>query len=65
MNKLTPEQLTALLNAAIKFGLDAALALAKLFKGGSTIDEAIAALEEAKTKTLQDYKDEDAAAAKP
>ncbi len=59
MNKLTPEQLTALLNAAIKFGIDAALALVNMFKSGATIDDAIAALELAKTKTIQQYKDDD------
>lgn len=62
MNKLTPEQLTALLNFGIKFGIDAAIAFAKMFKGGATIDDAIAALESAKTKTAADYKAEDAAA---
>lgn len=62
MNKLTPDQLTLLLRAAVELSIDAALALAKLFKGGATIDEAIAALAEAKTKTAQQFKDEDAAA---
>lgn len=62
---LTPEIAVALLNAAVNLGIDAALALAKMFKSDATIDDAIAALEEAKTKTAQDYKDEAKAAATP
>lgn len=49
--------LIALIQFAIKFGLDSALAIAKANKDAS-IDEAIAALEVAKTKTAQDYLDE-------
>ena len=47
---------------AIKFGLDAAIALAKAIAGGATIDTVIAALEIAKTKTAQQYLDEARAA---
>jgi hypothetical protein len=47
----------ALIQAAIKYGPDTAIALAKLFKTGVSIDDAIAALELAKTKTAQDYLD--------
>jgi len=62
--KMTPELLTAILNFGVKFGIDAALAIAKGIKGGATIDNAIASLEEAKTKTAQQFKDEDAALSK-
>lgn len=47
---------------AIKFGLDAAIALAKAIQGGGNIDTVIAALEVAKTKTAQQYLDEERAA---
>ena len=52
----------ALIQVAIKYGPDAAIAIAKLFKTGATIDDAIAALEVAKTKTAQDYLNEAKAA---
>lgn len=58
---LTPEIAVALINAAVNLGIDAALALAKMFKG-ATIDDAINALQEAKTKTAQDYLNEAKAA---
>lgn len=49
---------------AIKYGIDAALAVANVIKsGGATIDEAILVLEKAKAKTAQDYLDEAKAAA--
>lgn len=47
---------------AIKFGLDSAIALAKAIQSGATIDTLIAALELAKTKTAQQYLDEERAA---
>jgi len=52
----------ALAQILIKYGPDAALAIANLFKSGTTIDQAIAALELAKTKTAQQYLDEAKAA---
>ena len=52
----------ALVQFGIRFGIDAAIALTKAFKSGATVDDVIAALEVAKTKTAQDYKDEDKAA---
>lgn len=52
---MTPEERNSLIQFAIKFGLDAALAIIPMFKGGATIDDAIAALEVAKTKTAADY----------
>lgn len=55
---LTQEAVILLISAAIKYGPDAAIALARLFKTGATLDDAIAALELAKTKTAQDYLDE-------
>jgi len=60
---LTPELILALVQFGTKFGLDAALAIAQLFKGGKTIDDAIAALELAKTKTYEQYIAEAKAAA--
>lgn len=50
--------LIAILQFAVKFGIDAALAIARGVKGGATIDDAIAALEQAKTKTWDQYKAE-------
>lgn len=47
-----------LIEFAIKFGIDAAISLAGALKSGATIDDAIAALELAKTKTAQQYLDE-------
>ena len=55
---MTPETLAAWLQFAVKFGIDAAIAIAPMFKGGATIDDAIAALQTAKTKTAQDYLNE-------
>lgn len=54
---MSEQFLIALIQFAIKFGLDAALAIARASKDAS-IDEAIAALEVAKNKTAQDYLDE-------
>ena len=47
-----------LIQWGIKFGIDSAIAIANGIKGGKTIDDAIAALEVAKTKTAQDYLNE-------
>ena len=55
----------ALSEFAIKFGLDAAIAWAQSLKQGATIDDAIAALQAAKTKTAQQYLDEAKANAGP
>lgn len=52
---LTPEVLASWLNFAVKFGIDAAIAIAGAFKTGATIDDAIAALQAAKTKTAAQY----------
>ena len=57
---LTPTMWITIAQFAIKFGVDAAIAIANGIKTGATIDDAIAALELAKTKTAQDYLDEDA-----
>ena len=52
--------LVVLISFAIKFGIPAAV---EFFKNrGTTLDEAIAALEKAQAKSLQEYIDEDAAA---
>ncbi len=63
MPVLTAEAITALIQAAIKYGPDIAMEFAGLFKSGTTIDQAIAALDKAKTKTAQNYLDEAKAAA--
>lgn len=52
------EILLRLAEYAIKFGLDAAIALAKAIQSGANIDTAIAAFELAKTKTAGQYIDE-------
>ncbi len=54
--------LIALMNFAVRFGIPAAKAMAEGIKGGKTIDDAIAALDAAGGKTLDDYKAEDLAA---
>jgi hypothetical protein len=51
---------TAVLNAIARVGIDAVAAL--LENRGDTIDDAIAALHIAKSKSLQDYVDQDALA---
>ena len=60
---MSEQLLIAILNFAVKFSIDAALIVARGFRDGATIDQAIASLELAKTKTAQQYLDE--AAAKP
>lgn len=51
---MTEAFLLKLMEFALKFGLDSAIAIATARKNAS-IDDAIAALETAKTKTAQDY----------
>lgn len=60
---LTPELWIAILNFGTKFGIDAAMAIAQGIKGGKTIDDAITALDAAKSKTAADYLKEAQAAA--
>lgn len=48
----------AIIQAIINLALDTALIVTKEIKGGANVDDAIAALEKAKTKTAQDYLDE-------
>lgn len=56
---MSEQLLVALLNFGVKFGIDAALAIAQGVKNkDATIDDAIAALETAKTKTAQQYLEE-------
>ena len=55
---MSPELLTSILNFATRFGIDAAVAF--LSSRTSSIDDAIAALQKAKDKTLEDYIREDA-----
>ena len=57
---LTPTMWITIAQFAIKFGIDSAIAIANGIKTGATIDDAIAALELARTKSAQDYLDEDA-----
>lgn len=53
---MTEVLFVALLNFAVKYGLDAAIAIGKVMsKPTVTIDDAIAALELAKTKTAAQY----------
>lgn len=52
---MSEQLIITLITVLIKYGPDVALAFAKLTKSGATIDDAIAALELAKTKTAQDY----------
>ena len=59
MNQIT----LLLIQFAIKFGLDASIAIAKALKEEATIDNAIAALELAKTKSAESYLDDVKAAA--
>lgn len=54
--------LIALIDFAVKYGIPAAIAFFQ--NRGTTIDEAIAALQKAYEKSLSDYIAEDAAAAK-
>lgn len=58
---MSEQLLIAILMAASRVGFDAVASFLK--NRGATIDSAIAALEVAATKSLQDYKDEDKAAA--
>lgn len=55
---MTPELWAQVIAFAVKFGLSAAIELLKGMSKPATIDDAIAALESAKTKTAQDYLDE-------
>lgn len=58
MTGLEAQIALVLAQTLIKYGPEVALAMAKLFKTGATIDQAIAALELAQTKTAQDYLNE-------
>ena len=55
---MNPALWPMILQFAIKFGLDAAISIVKGIGSAKTVDDAIAALELAKTKTAQDYLDE-------
>ena len=55
---MTPALWVTIIEFAMKFGIDAAIAIMQGVKSGATIDDAIAALELAKTKTAQQYLDE-------
>jgi hypothetical protein len=55
---MTPQLWATVLQFAIKFGLDAAISIVKGIGAAKTVDDAITALELAKTKTAQDYLDE-------
>ena len=50
--------LIAILNLTAKIGIDGTIAVIQGIKNAKTIDDAIAALEKAKTKTAADYKAE-------
>ena len=55
---MTPTLWAAVIQYAVKFGIDAAISIVKAINSKATITDAIAALEVAKTKTAQDYLDE-------
>ena len=55
---MTPTLWAEVLRYAIKFGIEAAIAIVKAINSKATIDDAIKALEVAKTKTAQDYLNE-------
>lgn len=55
---MSPELWVVVIQFAIKFGIDATIAIMQGIKSGATIDDAIAALQTAKTKTAQQYLDE-------
>lgn len=56
MNNMTPELWRAVMEFAVRFGLNAAIALLeRIGKPGATIDDAIAALAEAQAKSAEDY----------
>ena len=52
---MTPDLWLSIINFALKFGIDAAIALVTAIKPGATIDDAIAALGAAKVKSAADY----------
>lgn len=53
---MTPTLWAEVIRYAIKFGIDAAIAIVKAINNNNaTVDDAIKALEIAKTKTAQDY----------
>lgn len=52
------ETIVELLKFGVKFGLDATISVLQGLSRAATIDDAIAALEVAKTKTAQQYLDE-------
>lgn len=55
---MSQELLASLAMYAVKFGLQAAIDLAKSIRAGGGIDAAIAALERAETKSAQNYLDD-------
>jgi 4-hydroxy-L-threonine phosphate dehydrogenase PdxA len=52
---MSEEAIVIIAQLLIKYGPDVGTAFAKMFKGGATVDDAIAALELAKTKTAEQY----------
>ncbi len=60
---MSPVLLAAILNFAIEYGLPAALEFVRgINKPGASLDEAIAALDRAQAKSLEEYISEDKAA---
>lgn len=55
---MTPELWAALIQFAIKNGIVAAISIAEGIKSAKTIDDAIAALHDSKSKTWEDFKAE-------
>jgi len=56
--KLTSETIMLIAQLALKYTPEVAIAFARMFKGGATIDDAIAALEVAKTETAEQIRAE-------
>lgn len=60
---MDPVLLAAILSFAVRFGIPAVLEFLRNLKGSSTtIEDAIAALEKAQAKSIEDYIAQDAAA---
>ena len=55
---MSPAQIELVARLLLVYGPQVAMAFAKMFKTGATIDDAIAALTLAESKTAQQYREE-------
>ena len=55
MSKLNRDDINLIAGMALKYFPELVLEMGNMFKNSTTVDDAIAALEEAKTKTAADY----------